>query len=78
MTIIKKNKYSSMKDEVMPAASDTRTGLSNAALKQAVLDHLLYSIGRVPAVAPDHTYYKALSLTGRFVNIAKRFGRYDL
>ena len=66
MTIKKNKTGSTLKDEAMPAASnDTRTSLSNAALKQAVLDHLLYSIGRIPAVAPDQAYYKALSLTVR-------------
>ena len=54
-----------LRAEAVPAVSDTRTSLSNAGLKQEVLDDLLYSIGRVPAVAPDHAYYKALALAVR-------------
>ena len=66
MTINKKRTGSAaLQDDAMPGTSNTRTSLSNAALKQAVLDHLLYSIGRVPAVAPDQAYYKALSMAVR-------------
>ena len=54
-----------LKDEALPTAFDTRTGLSSAALKQAVLDHLTYSIGRPLKVAPEKSYYKALALTVR-------------
>ena len=65
MTINKKKTGSALQDDAMPGTSNTRTSLSNVALKQAILDHLLYSIGRVPAVAPDRAYYKALSLAVR-------------
>ncbi len=42
-----------------------RTGMSADALRQAVSDHLIYSIARPPAVlTPDH-YYRALSLAVR-------------
>ncbi|MGZ4957853.1 MAG: glycogen/starch/alpha-glucan phosphorylase [Methylomonas sp.] len=49
----------------MSALEHTRTGLSTAALKQAILDHLTYSIGRVPGAAPNQAYYKALALSVR-------------
>ncbi len=45
--------------------TDVRTGLQAADLKQAVTDHMSYSIGRLPAVATPHDYYRALSLAVR-------------
>ncbi len=36
-----------------------------SALKQAVTDHMRYSIGRLAAVATEHAYYRALALTVR-------------
>ena len=47
------------------AADDERTGLTAAALTQAVADHLRYSIGRLPPVASPHDYYRALALAVR-------------
>ncbi|MGZ8158757.1 MAG: glycogen/starch/alpha-glucan phosphorylase [Methylobacter sp.] len=47
------------------ALEDTRTSLSTVALKQAVLDHLHYTIGRLPEAAPEKAYYKALALSVR-------------
>ncbi len=44
---------------------DVRTGLDTAAIKQAVVDHLRYSVGRVPALASTHNYYRALALAVR-------------
>src|SRR4029078_7226682 len=44
---------------------DVRTGLHADALTQAVADHLRYSIGRLPAVASPHDYYRALALAVR-------------
>jgi starch phosphorylase len=61
-----KNKTdSALQDDVMAALEDTRTSLSTAALKQAILDHLVYSLGRLPETAPEQSYYKALALTVR-------------
>ena len=55
-----------MKNDTVSVAEDTRTSLSTAALKRAVLDHLNYSLGRLPvAAAPERSYYKALALTVR-------------
>lgn len=47
------------------ADSDVRTGMQTAALKQAVIDHLRYSIGHPTAVATSHDYYRSLSLAVR-------------
>ncbi len=44
---------------------DSRTSNRVPELKQAVLDHLTYTLGKVPIVASDHDYYKALSLAVR-------------
>jgi starch phosphorylase len=46
-------------------AADVRTGMTAAALKQAVADHLRYSVGRIPSVASVHDYYHALALAVR-------------
>ena len=56
---------STLKDEAGSVRDDTRTSLSTPALKQAVLDHLIYSLGRLPEVATEQAYYKALALTVR-------------
>ncbi|MXS86503.1 glycogen/starch/alpha-glucan phosphorylase [Nitrosomonas sp. HPC101] len=45
--------------------TDVRTGMQPAALRQAVKDHLRYSIGRLPAMASAHDYYFALALAVR-------------
>jgi starch phosphorylase len=47
------------------SGEDTRTGMHAAALRQAVTDHLRYTIGRLPAVATRHDYYRALALAVR-------------
>ena len=44
---------------------DVRTGMQAADLKQAVADHLRYSLGRLTAVASPHHYYRALALAVR-------------
>lgn len=61
----KKHIVSTLKPDAASEQEDTRTGLSTAALKQAILDHLVYSIGRVVEVAPEQSYYKALALSVR-------------
>lgn len=47
--------------------SDTvvRTGMDAAALQQAIVDHLRFSIGRPARVATAHDYYQALALAVR-------------
>ena len=42
-----------------------RTGTSADALRQAVSDHLVYSIARPPAALTPEHYYRALSLAVR-------------
>jgi starch phosphorylase len=44
---------------------DVRTGLHADALRQAVTDHLRYSIGRPAAVLTPEHYYRALALALR-------------
>lgn len=44
---------------------DVRTGMTAVTLKQAVTDHLHYSVGRLPAFATTHDYYRALALAVR-------------
>jgi glycogen phosphorylase len=44
---------------------DVRTGLQADALRQAILDHLLYSIGRPASVLTPVHYYRALALAVR-------------
>jgi starch phosphorylase len=46
-------------------ARDVRTGTRPADLRQAVADHLRYSVGRLPAVASRDDYYRALALAVR-------------
>lgn len=47
------------------AELDVRTGMQAAALKQAVVDHLRYSIGRVRLVTTPQDFYRALALAVR-------------
>ncbi|MGO9353770.1 MAG: glycogen/starch/alpha-glucan phosphorylase [Mycobacterium sp.] len=47
------------------AVEEVRTGLQADDLRQAVTDHLRYSIGRLPAVATPEHYYRALALAVR-------------
>jgi len=47
------------------AVADVRTGTGSADLKQAVTDHLHYSLGRLPAIAGPSDYYRALALAVR-------------
>ncbi len=44
---------------------DVRTSLDAAALRQAILDHLQYSVGRRPTVAGPRDYYQATALAVR-------------
>src|ERR1700751_2739600 len=46
-------------------AVDVRTGLQADALRQAILDHLRYSIGRPASVLTPSHYYRALALAVR-------------
>jgi starch phosphorylase len=47
------------------SVGDVRTGMRPESLKQAVTDHLSYSLGCLPAVANAHNYYRALALAVR-------------
>src|ERR1700758_1104508 len=46
-------------------AVDVRTGLQPDALRQAILDHLCYSVGRPASVLTPAHYYRALALAVR-------------
>jgi starch phosphorylase len=48
-----------------PIDEPIRTGLSSDALKQAVTDHLRYSVARLPSIASPRDYYRALALAVR-------------
>src|ERR1700735_4123829 len=45
--------------------SAARTGMSAGALRQAISDHLVYSIARPASVLTPEHYYRALSLAVR-------------
>ena len=51
--------------QTVTASTDIRTGMDSAAIKQAIVDHLHYSVGCLPAVATANDYYRALALTVR-------------
>ncbi|MGB7932014.1 MAG: glycogen/starch/alpha-glucan phosphorylase [Gammaproteobacteria bacterium] len=44
---------------------EVRTGLDRESLKQAVHDHLRYSVARLPSLATTRDYYRALALAVR-------------
>jgi len=48
-----------------PADAEIRTGLGSDALKQAVADHLRYSVALLPSLASPRDYYRALALAVR-------------
>ena len=47
------------------SSADVRTGTRPDDLRQAVADHLRYSVGRLPAVASHHDCYRALAFAIR-------------
>jgi glycogen phosphorylase len=47
------------------SSGDVRTGLDCESLKQAVHDHLRYSVARLPRLATPRDYYRALALAVR-------------
>jgi starch phosphorylase len=51
--------------ETNGSSVDTRTGMDAAALRQCVLDHLSFTLGRLPEAATPRDYYTALSLAVR-------------
>jgi starch phosphorylase len=52
-------------DAAMPPIDRERTGLDAPAIRQGILDHLVYSLGRLRTVATRQDYYQALALTVR-------------
>jgi starch phosphorylase len=69
MAIMTATKHPTLTKTSMPTATtsvtDVRTGMQAADIKQAVIDHLDYSIGRLPVIASPHDYYRALALAVR-------------
>ena len=53
-----------------------RTGLDCESLKQAVHDHLRYSMARLPRLATPRDYYRALALAVRDPHV-QRWTRCD-
>lgn len=49
----------------MSTPQTNRTSLSVDALKQGILEHLVYSLGQLPEVANKRCYYKAIALAVR-------------
>ena len=49
----------------LKVSADVRTGLDCESLKQAVHDHLRYSVARLPRLATPRDYYRALALAVR-------------
>jgi starch phosphorylase len=45
--------------------TDVRTGMQAEDLRQAVIDHLCYSLGRLPSIAGPRDYYRALAFAVR-------------
>jgi len=46
-------------------AGDERTGLTSESIARSIVGHLRYSLGRLPAAATPHDYYRALALAVR-------------
>ncbi|MGZ8236861.1 MAG: glycogen/starch/alpha-glucan phosphorylase [Methylobacter sp.] len=65
MTVNKKKMVGASKNDAVSVLEDARTSMSTAALKQAVLDHLIFSFGRPLEVADENSYYMALALSVR-------------
>ena len=51
--------------QIGPTAEDIRTGMDVGNLRQAIEDHLLYSLGRPKALLTAQNYYHALALAVR-------------
>ena len=52
-------------DATQATNGDVRTAMDSASLKQAIVDHLHYSLGRMAAVATPNDYYRAVALAVR-------------
>jgi starch phosphorylase len=69
------------KTSPITARDEERTGLDAAAIARAVHGHLLYTVGRLPEVATEHDWYRALALAvrdrlqHRWVNTSRAYVR---
>jgi len=59
------NRISDHRNEGLLRGDQSRTSLSARSIKQGILEHLIYSLGRSPHEAPEQAYYKALALAIR-------------
>jgi starch phosphorylase len=60
-----KSKKTAARRTALSASSGVRTGMTAADLRQAFLDHLLCTLGRVPMAATPNDAYIALALAVR-------------
>ncbi len=63
--MLNKSANNTKNSQSAPRMNDSDPSACTATLKQAVCDHLVYSIGKLPALATKHDYYKALALAVR-------------
>ncbi len=64
-TPLKHPKAETRAETISLTEEEVRTGMRTPAIKQAVIDHLRYSVGRLMSVATPHDYYRALALAVR-------------
>jgi starch phosphorylase len=65
MTMVKRVTPGKVREAKTFVVEGGRTHLSVPAIRQGILDHLVYSLGRLPRIANRQDYYKALALTVR-------------
>jgi starch phosphorylase len=65
MTMGKKVTARKARDAWTPLVEGERSRLSVSAIRQGMLEHLVYDLGRLPPVVTRQDYYKALALTVR-------------
>lgn len=74
-----KNRISDPRIEELLTVVQSRTSLSAHSIKQGILEHLIYSLGRSPHEAPKQAYYKALAfairdrLQHRWINTVQNY-----
>lgn len=60
-----KNRISDHRNDGRLTFDHSRASLSARSIKQGILEHLIYSLGRSPQEAPEQAFYKALALAIR-------------
>jgi glycogen phosphorylase len=59
------NENNDLTPKVREFREDMRTGLSSEILSRSILDHLFYTLGRVPPIATQNDWYLSLAYTVR-------------